>query len=79
MTNEVSPPGPRSIANLPASSWTESYYDPLASRMGELGESWRGIADAEVVLEQARNEIAVFRACGEFYGYAFFVMQRAGD
>jgi SAM-dependent methyltransferase len=62
---------------LPASSWTDQYYDPLAVRIREYESSWLGIPDAESVLAEARNEIAVFRKHSRYYSYAFFVMRRA--
>lgn len=61
---------------LPASSWSESYYDPLATRVSEYEHKWKGIRDAEDVLAEARQEISVFRTYSRYYGYAFFVMRR---
>ena len=61
---------------LPALSWTESYYDPLARRISAYEQEWKGIGDAEAVLAEARNEIALFQRYSRFYGYAFFVMRR---
>lgn len=61
---------------LPASSWTDLYYDPLANRVAEYERKWKGIPEAEVVLAEARNEISVFREYSQYYGYAFFVMRR---
>jgi SAM-dependent methyltransferase len=61
---------------LPASSWTELYYDHLAERVREQEEAWQGIPEAEDVLEEARAEMAVFGRYSEYYGYAFFVMRR---
>lgn len=60
---------------LPASSWTESYYDPLARRIGEYEQEWKGIKEAEDVLAEARNEIALFQQYSKYYSYAFFVMR----
>jgi ubiquinone/menaquinone biosynthesis C-methylase UbiE len=61
---------------LPASSWTELYYDPLARRISESEAQWRGIPEAENVLEEARTEILMFGRYSEYYSYAFFVMRR---
>jgi SAM-dependent methyltransferase len=61
---------------LPASSWTDRYYDPLAERISELEPEWEGVPVAEGVLEEARTEIAVFREHSRYYSYAFFVMRR---
>lgn len=61
---------------LPDSSWTDLYYDPLAVRVREYEEKWKAIPDAESVLAEARNEIAIFDAYSRHYGYAFFVMRK---
>jgi ubiquinone/menaquinone biosynthesis C-methylase UbiE len=60
---------------FPPSAWTEHYYDPMEQRITEKAERWKGIPEAEAVLEEARNELSVFRRCSEFYGYTFFVMR----
>ncbi|MFH1920551.1 MAG: class I SAM-dependent methyltransferase [Planctomycetota bacterium] len=61
---------------LPASSWTDLYYDPLAKRIPEYEEKWKGIPEAEEVLAEARNETSVFGKCSQYFSYAFFVMRR---
>jgi ubiquinone/menaquinone biosynthesis C-methylase UbiE len=61
---------------LPSSSWTEPYYDHLEARLPEYESRWKGIAEAEDVLEEARQEIAIFRKYSDFYSYAFFVMRK---
>lgn len=61
---------------LPASSWTDSYYDPLAKRVSECEEQWRGIPEAERVLAEARYELSIFHKYSRYYSYAFFVMRQ---
>ena len=61
---------------LPDSSWTELYYDPLAEKLEYFQDAWSGLEEAQPVLEEARNELAIFRQYSEFYGYAFFVCQK---
>ena len=61
---------------FPSSSWTELYYDPLAQRIPGYERKWKGIPEAEDVLEEARTEMSVFRDYSEYYGYAFFVMRK---
>ena len=60
---------------LPASSWTDLYYDPLAERVSEYEPKWKGISEAEDVLAEARNELSVFANHSRYYSYAFFVMR----
>ena len=59
---------------LPASAWTEQYYDPMEERISEKAKEWRGIPEAEAVLSEARNEISIFRQYSDYYSYAFFIM-----
>ena len=61
---------------LPASSWTELYYDPLVKRISKCEQRWKGIPEAADVLAEARKEISVFAKYSRYYSYAFFVMQR---
>jgi SAM-dependent methyltransferase len=61
---------------LPASSWTEFYYDPLAKRIRQYEQKWKGIRVAEDVLAEAQQEISIFRKYSRYYSYAFFVMRR---
>jgi SAM-dependent methyltransferase len=60
---------------LPASSWTDEYYGPLAKRTSEYAREWTGIPEAESVLEEAYREIAIFSKHSRYYSYAFFVMR----
>ena len=59
---------------FPPSAWTQQYYDPMAARIAEKAKDWEGIAEAESVLAEARNEIAVFREYPDYFSYAFFLM-----
>ncbi len=61
---------------LPSSCWTELYYDPLAERIPGYERKWKGIPEAEDVLEEARTEMSVFGKYSEYYSYAFFVMRK---
>ncbi|MEO1591823.1 MAG: class I SAM-dependent methyltransferase [Cyanobacteria bacterium J06632_22] len=60
---------------FPAAAWMEHYYTPMAARIAEKTEAWRGILEAEAVLSEARNEISIFRKYSDYYSYAFFVMR----
>jgi len=60
---------------LPASSWTDEYYDPLAERTSEYARGWKGIPDGESVLEEAHREIEIFSKYSRYYSYGFFVMR----
>ena len=60
---------------LPASAWTDEYYDPMEKLVEQKAIEWRGIEEAEAVLAEARDEISVFRRFSDYYSYAFFVMR----
>lgn len=61
---------------LPPAAWTELYYQPLLERAHEYADNWRGIPQAEEVLEEARHEVAVFERNSQYFSYAFFVMRK---
>jgi SAM-dependent methyltransferase len=61
---------------LPATTWTAEYYDPMEKLADKKSAEWSGNADALAVLEEARNEIEVFRQYSSYYSYGFFVMRR---
>ena len=61
---------------LPLSSWTDHYYNPLEKRIEEYKVKWNGDSKGKVVLEEAQNEISVFKQNSDYYSYAFFVMKK---
>lgn len=61
---------------LPESAWTAEYYDPMEALIAQKAAEWAGNGDALAVLEEAKNEIAVFRKYSSYYSYGFFVMRR---
>ncbi len=61
---------------LPASAWWDDYYRPLEERVDQLTEALAGDAVAKRVLASYREELAMFRDYGEYYGYVFLVMKR---
>jgi SAM-dependent methyltransferase len=60
---------------LPASSWWDDYYGPLEANVAGFRDRHRGEEDALRLAEQVRREIAVWRACSDWYSYEFFVMR----
>ncbi|MCP4677490.1 MAG: class I SAM-dependent methyltransferase, partial [Deltaproteobacteria bacterium] len=61
---------------LPAETWTSGYYDHLEKRANELEQEWQDIPQALTILQEARNEVAIFKQHSEYYGYCFFVMRK---
>lgn len=61
---------------LPESTWTLDYYDPMEDLIDQKAKEWAGIPEALEVIEEARNEIDLFRKYSGYYSYVFFVMKR---
>jgi serine/threonine-protein kinase HipA len=64
-----------SIRRLPAEAWWRGYYGPLERRIESLRASAAGDATLAAVLHDTEREIALFRAHGDAYGYAFYVLR----
>jgi SAM-dependent methyltransferase len=61
---------------LPAEGWT-AYVDPLERQMNEVLARHLGDPDAEEAATAERRELAMFRENLRWFGYEFFVLQRA--
>jgi SAM-dependent methyltransferase len=61
---------------LPESTWTVDYYDPMEELIAQKANEWASIPNALEVLEEARNEIEIFREYSSYFSYAFFVLRR---
>lgn len=58
---------------LPEEIWWDSLYTPLESVLPGYREKYAGNAEALAFLDSLQGEIDMFRACGDTYGYAFFI------
>ncbi len=63
---------------LPASAWWDDYYRPLQDNVTAFRKRHRDAPDAQELADQCQNEIDIWHAYSEFYGYEFFVL-RAGE
>jgi ubiquinone/menaquinone biosynthesis C-methylase UbiE len=61
---------------LPATTWTAEYYGPMEKLVAKKLTDWVGNPVAMAVLEEAQNEIEIFREYSSYYSYGFFVMRR---
>lgn len=61
---------------LPPQCWTTDYYDHLEKRADELEKEWEGLPEALGIIQEAKNEVEVFKKFNEYYGYCFFVMRK---
>ena len=61
---------------LPAEGWA-AYVDPLERQMNEVLARHPGDPDAEEAAKRERREFAMFRENLRWFGYEFFLLQRA--
>ena len=61
---------------LPESDWWDDYCGPQMRRIDEIAPKYAGDPVAEAVLEECREENAVFREFPEYFAYLFLVMAR---
>lgn len=62
---------------LPETDWWESYYTPMEGRLDELAERYRADSEALAVIQSERDEIDLYRKYSRFFGYVFYVMEKA--
>jgi ubiquinone/menaquinone biosynthesis C-methylase UbiE len=62
---------------LPESAWWKDYYTPLEDRLTALRALHRGDADAIAVVDGTQEQIDLYRRHAAYYGYVFYVLQRA--
>ena len=68
----------RGYFTLPDSAWWEHYYTPLEAKLPVLRERYAGDNEALGVVDTTEREIAMRRRFRDWYGYEFFVGQKAG-
>jgi SAM-dependent methyltransferase len=61
---------------LPKSSWLDSFYLPMEEELTRLNKKYQGNEVALGIFEELKNEIDLYKKFSDFYGYAFFIMQR---
>jgi len=62
---------------LPESDWWTHYYTLLEERVARLRQRQPMDVLMKECLDQAQQEIDLYRKYSEYYGYMFFVMQRS--
>lgn len=61
---------------LPDSAWVDDYYRPMEKRIAVLGRKYAGNEAALEVFAACEREILLFKKYHDYFGYAFFVMER---
>jgi len=62
-----------STRRLPTQAWWDSYYMPLLGKLETFTDTTDSVL--RTVLEETREEIALFRRYAQLYGYTFYIMQ----
>ncbi|MCG8477455.1 MAG: class I SAM-dependent methyltransferase [Spirochaetales bacterium] len=58
---------------LPESDWWDGYYTPLSDRLNAVEREFRGDDEVLEVVALEREEIAMYRAHSDSYGYVFYI------
>jgi ubiquinone/menaquinone biosynthesis C-methylase UbiE len=61
---------------LPKSAWLD-YYKPIEAKLPALKAKHKGEPEALAYLAGEEREIAMYRKYSDYYGYAFYVLQKA--
>jgi ubiquinone/menaquinone biosynthesis C-methylase UbiE len=59
---------------LPESAWWEDYYGPMHVRLKILQKKYAGNDVATEVINECFDEIALYKAYPDYYGYVFLIM-----
>ena len=60
---------------LPPSAWWDDYYRPLQDNLTAFRKRHRDAPDAQELADQCQEEIDIWHAYSDFYGYEFFVLR----
>jgi SAM-dependent methyltransferase len=61
---------------LPEAAWWDDYYRPMELRLPTLRQKHKDNLAAMKIIDEAQNEIDMYRAHSDCYGYVFFAMQK---
>ncbi len=64
---------------LPDQAWVTDYYDPMSGRLAQLAPKYANDPLGTALLQEHREEIAMFQRYSAFYGYVFLIMTPIGD
>lgn len=62
---------------LPNSGWWDNYYTPIAAKLPILKEKHKDEPEALAYLAGEEREIEMFSKYSDYYGYAFYILQKA--
>jgi ubiquinone/menaquinone biosynthesis C-methylase UbiE len=62
---------------LPEDAWWEFYYNPLQKRIKTLKKTYQNNPIGMELIEQAEQEIAMFKKYNKWYGSVFYIMKKS--
>ncbi len=62
---------------LPQEDWWTDYYQPLIPLIEKAREDFAGDTGVEAMLNEQEDEIRLFEAHGDEYGYVFYVLKKS--
>lgn len=61
---------------LPSRAWTENYYASVKDKLPAMEEKYKDDEFALQIIHMTRNEMELYHAYGDHYGYVFYVAKR---
>ncbi|MDR2498930.1 MAG: class I SAM-dependent methyltransferase [Tannerellaceae bacterium] len=62
--------------SLPRHCWTENYYKPMMAEFDPFLRRWNYSAEAEALVAEAREEMAIYDEYCDIYGYEFYIARK---
>jgi hypothetical protein len=62
---------------LPDKSWWTHYYTPMEKKLVAMKRKYRNDKKAQEIFDSFQLEIDMHRKYSDYYGYGFYIMQKA--
>jgi ubiquinone/menaquinone biosynthesis C-methylase UbiE len=62
---------------LPGKSWWTDYYTPVEKKLAEMRRKYQNNKKAQAIFDSFQLEIDMHRKYSKYYGYGFYIMQKA--
>jgi len=62
---------------LPGESWWTYYYTPAEKKLVAMRRKYQGNKEAQAIFDSFQLEIDMHRKYSQYYGYGFYIMQKA--
>jgi hypothetical protein len=62
---------------LPGESWWTHYYTPAEKKLIALRRKYQNNKEAQAIFDSFQLEIDMHRKYSQYYGYGFYIMQKA--